>query len=386
VPELHLIQRLCIYRTTPPDAYDPRCGTNPAKDCAACTRTSSERALCLSKLCNGQCVDLQTDRYNCGQCGHICPTTGPWLPMCSAGQCVMCLTDSDCQSFHTTSPDGATISSPFSQCCVSNVGLSVVLARAARAEPPCAVRAAEATREGCAQALRSPEQLVWERARLDAQIARIGAARAAVGLWRPRTLAIGSAVVMPTRRAIARATAMAGTPRKPTRTAVTSSYGAASGWPRWAWLGSPWPSRGDPAACPAEPLHTVLERAAPSAARARCRAARGLRVEQRGPELERPLLRFTRAAPRGMRRGRAPSQRYRRAPRSATGRPCRYTPVAPLHSGGSTMPQVIVFGAIAVVAPALCELLDLAIHHRGQLVEGEGLVEVQHEQARSHHP
>jgi hypothetical protein len=50
------------------------------------------------------------------------------------------------------------------------------------------------------------------------------------------------------------------------------------------------------------------------------------------------------------------------------------------------MPQVIVFGAIAVVAPALCELLDLAIHHRGQLVEGEGLVEVQHEQARSHHP
>jgi hypothetical protein len=195
VPELHLIQRLCIYRTTPPDAYDPRCGTNPAKDCAACTRTSSERALCLSKLCNGQCVDLQTDRYNCGQCGHICPTTGPWLPMCSAGQCVMCLTDSDCQSFHTTSPDGATISSPFSQCCVSNVGLSVVLARAARAEPPCAVRAAEATREGCAQALRSPEQLVWERARLDAQIARIGAARAAVGLWRPRTLASGSAVV-----------------------------------------------------------------------------------------------------------------------------------------------------------------------------------------------
>ncbi len=38
-------------------------------------------------LCNGLCVDTDTDVNNCGACGHVCTATSPLTPGCSAGRC-----------------------------------------------------------------------------------------------------------------------------------------------------------------------------------------------------------------------------------------------------------------------------------------------------------
>ncbi|MGC4115625.1 MAG: hypothetical protein QM765_13680 [Myxococcales bacterium] len=52
--------------------------------------------------CNGQCTDLQNDRYNCGQCGRECgPYTGESDSVCVAGEC-SCF----CKSDGRKCPDG----------------------------------------------------------------------------------------------------------------------------------------------------------------------------------------------------------------------------------------------------------------------------------------
>jgi hypothetical protein len=38
------------------------------------------------QLCNGACTPTQTDRYNCGTCGNICPSS-PYVYRCVAGSC-----------------------------------------------------------------------------------------------------------------------------------------------------------------------------------------------------------------------------------------------------------------------------------------------------------
>ena len=38
------------------------------------------------KKCNGKCVDLSHDDYNCGSCDHVCG----YMRCCSGGICVPC--------------------------------------------------------------------------------------------------------------------------------------------------------------------------------------------------------------------------------------------------------------------------------------------------------
>ncbi len=41
--------------------------------------------------CSSVCVDLQTDRNNCGSCGHYCPSNNQWQTYpCSEGTCLAC--------------------------------------------------------------------------------------------------------------------------------------------------------------------------------------------------------------------------------------------------------------------------------------------------------
>ncbi len=53
---------------------------------------SSGMCTCSGRVCRTDCVDLQTDRNNCGECGRSCGTAG----MCVAGACRCAAGMTDC--------------------------------------------------------------------------------------------------------------------------------------------------------------------------------------------------------------------------------------------------------------------------------------------------
>ena len=77
------------------------CGTGGAA-CAQCTGgRTCQSGICAcpagSSLCSGVCVDVQTDRDNCGSCGNKCSTNSPSTPACTAGRCLVTLAaNQDC--------------------------------------------------------------------------------------------------------------------------------------------------------------------------------------------------------------------------------------------------------------------------------------------------
>jgi uncharacterized protein DUF5648 len=61
------------------------CGTDPAGDDA---ESSGGEACASGTVCDGRCVDLQTDPLNCGSCGRSC-VIGRAQAACSAGECTL---------------------------------------------------------------------------------------------------------------------------------------------------------------------------------------------------------------------------------------------------------------------------------------------------------
>jgi hypothetical protein len=43
---------------------------------------------CSGTICSKQCVDLNSDAYNCGKCGNVCPPGGTVTLVCQQGNCV----------------------------------------------------------------------------------------------------------------------------------------------------------------------------------------------------------------------------------------------------------------------------------------------------------
>lgn len=74
----------------PPDG----CGWPTAQACGSCsggaTCDSNYNCVCPNGngYCNGNCVNLQTDRNNCGACGNVCTEGGN--PTCFGGVCHPC--------------------------------------------------------------------------------------------------------------------------------------------------------------------------------------------------------------------------------------------------------------------------------------------------------
>jgi hypothetical protein len=63
-------------------------------NCGACDRRCAEQQSCVNRncvcpmgtsLCEGRCVNLTNDKQNCGECGNVCK--GP--RSCVASMCVM---------------------------------------------------------------------------------------------------------------------------------------------------------------------------------------------------------------------------------------------------------------------------------------------------------
>jgi hypothetical protein len=56
-------------------------------ECVTGECTPCETGTCTQTCCSGACVSLQTDPYNCGSCGHVCPAPANARGVCTSGAC-----------------------------------------------------------------------------------------------------------------------------------------------------------------------------------------------------------------------------------------------------------------------------------------------------------
>ena len=67
------------------DTLDKGCATNSICSMGRC-KPSAAPGSCSGMVCNGACVNLQSDSQNCGRCGNACPDDPN--EFCCRGRCV----------------------------------------------------------------------------------------------------------------------------------------------------------------------------------------------------------------------------------------------------------------------------------------------------------